>query len=190
MNILALDQARKGAWSVFDYDEKKLVDFGGYSFPTYKYTFAETIVKICDIANELIEKYNVQAVFIEDIQLRRNVSSFKKLAQLQGGLVSMFERNEYKYDFVPPSRWQSFCGARGRTSAEIKEKIQEISESTGKKTSKILSIQYIKDKFGIETDDDNIADAICIGHFVCNRVELDACEDKELKEKSDGKKNC
>lgn len=179
MNILALDQARNGAWSVFDYEEKKLVFYGSFSFPTYKYTFAKAMVGICDIVDDLVKRFDVKAIFIEDIQLRRNVVSYKRLAQLQGSLVSSFERKEYKYDFVPPSRWQSFCGARGRTTKEIESKAQTITQTVGrgKPTSKVLSIQFIKDKFGIETDDDNIADAICIGWFACNKIELETAKE-------------
>ena len=46
-----------------------------------------------------------------------NVQSFKKLAQLQGVLINLFEKNEYLYDFVAPTQWQNYCKARGRTTA-------------------------------------------------------------------------
>ena len=172
MKILAVDQARNGAWSMFDYETKELIDYGSFSFPAKDYTFAKAMVGICDIVNDLILKNDISVVFIEDIQLRKNVDSFKKLAQLQGSLISMFERNAYMFDFVPPSRWQGYCGARGRTTKEIKAKATEVATTSGKKASKVLSIQYIKDQFDIETDNDNLADAICIGYFVCNNVTI------------------
>lgn len=180
MNILALDQARNGAWSVFDYDTKTLVAYGTFQFPTTKYTFAKAMYEIYKLTESLMNEYNIVAVYIEDIQLRQNVDSFKKLAQLQGCLVALFERNEYLYGFVPPARWQSFCGARGRTSKEVKANASEASlTKSGKKPSKMLSIQYIKSTFGIETTDDNLADAICIGYYVCNNVEIKQIELKE-----------
>ena len=168
MNILAIDQARSGAWSVFNYEKKMLIDCGSFSFPTDKYTFAQALVEICGLVEKLVAQHNISAVFIEDIQLRKNVDSFKKLAQLQGALISMFERNEYLYDFIPPSRWQSFCNARGRTTKEIKAKATEILSD--KKQSKVLSIQFVKEQFGIDTNDDNLADAICIGYFVSSNI--------------------
>ena len=168
MNILAIDQARKGAWCVYDYDKKVPVAYDGFDFPVADYTYAQTMVGICDLIVSLVDRYDICAIFIEDIQLRQNVDSFKKLAQLQGALVSMFERNEYLYDFVPPSTWQSFCNARGRTSKEIKAKMTEIP--SGKKQSKILSIQAVKDLYGVDTLDDNLADSIMIGHYVVHNV--------------------
>ena len=119
-------------------------------------------------------------MFIEDIQLRVNVQSFKKLAQLQGVLINLFEKNEYLYDFVAPTQWQNYCKARGRSSKEIKEKIKAL-ELSGKKESKILSIQFVKEKFNVDTDNDNLSDAICIGYYAVNHFKLKG-------ETADGKK--
>lgn len=177
MNILALDQARNGAWSVYDYDTKKLVSYDTFSFPTEKYTYAQAMVGICDIVSYVAEEYDIVAIFIEDIQLRKNVDSFKKLAQLQGALVSMFERNEYLYDFVPPTRWQSFCNARGRTTKEVKKKLTELPPNT--KQSKILSIQAAKALYNIDTLNDNLADSIMIGHYVVNNITIQTSGEKE-----------
>lgn len=173
MNILAIDQARKGAWCVFDYDKKAPVAYGAFDFPSKQFTYAETLVGICDLVEQVIGQYDVSAVFIEDIQLRQNASSFKRLAQLQGALVCMFEKNDYLYDYVPPSRWQNYCGARGRTSAELKHKVKQLSSDDGKKQSKILSIQAAKDLYGIDTADDNLADSIMIGHYIVNNVKIE-----------------
>lgn len=130
------------------------------------------MVHITDLIQDVIEKYDIAAVFIEDIQLRVNVASFKKLAQLQGALVSHFERNEYLYDFIAPAKWQGFCNARARNSKEKKNSENNILNSSTKKASKILSIQFVKEQYQILTDDDNLADAICIGHFVVNNIKI------------------
>jgi Holliday junction resolvasome RuvABC endonuclease subunit len=132
-------------------------------------------------SDELIKENDIGAVFIEDIQLRVNVQSFKKLAQLQGVLVNLFEKNEYLYSFVAPTQWQNYCKARGRSTKEIKEKIKTL-EAAGKKESKILSIQFVKDKFKVDTDNDNLSDAICIGHYAVNHFEIEG-EALHVKEK-------
>lgn len=181
MRILAIDQARNGAWSVFDYESHELLSYGTFSFPSEEYTYAKTMVLICDIVESVVREFDIDAIFAEDIQMRKNVDSFKKLAQLQGSLVSLFERNEYLYDFVAPSKWQSYCNARGRTSKEIKAKAKHVDITSGKKQSKMLSIQFVRDNFGIDTEDDNLADAICIGFFVVNNVPI-VSEEAELKE--------
>ena len=164
IKILAIDQARNGAWAIFDYQSKKLVTYGTFSYDNKSFTYAKAILAIENLVDSLIKSYGISAVFIEDIQLRANVQSFKKLAQLQGVLVNLFEKNEYLYDFVAPSQWQNYCKARSRTTKEIKEKIKAL-EASGKKESKILSIQAVKALYGIDTENDNLADSIMIGHY-------------------------
>ena len=121
----------------------------------------------------VISRYRVDAVFLEDIQMRVNVQSFKKLAWLQGVLVNTLVRHDYLYDLIQPSVWQSYCNARGRTTSEEKKKIKRLEQGEEKRT-KILSIQFVEDNFGIHTDNDNLADAICIGWYVCNNIEIKA----------------
>ena len=180
IKILAIDQATNGAWSVFDYETKTLEAYGVFSFNNKDYTYAKAIRAIEELVDSLIKTYDISAVFIEDIQLRVNVQSFKKLAQLQGVLINLFEKNEYLYDFVAPTQWQNYCKARGRSSKEIKEKIKAL-ELSGKKESKILSIQFVKEKFNVDTDNDNLSDAICIGYYAVNHFKLKG-------ETADGKK--
>lgn len=169
MRILAIDQARHGAWSVFDYEKKELLDYGTWAFENRSYTFEQAILQIEELIDEVIQTHEIDAVFCEDIQLRVNVQSFKKLAQLQGVLVNLCEKHNYQHGLVAPTKWQNFCKARGRTAKEIKENAKEIS---GKKTSKILSLQAVKALFGVDTENDNLADAIMIGYYVVYNIEL------------------
>lgn len=164
---------------MFDYETKKLETHGTFSFGLKDYTYAKAILAIEGLIDTIIKSYDISAVFIEDIQLRVNVQSFKKLAQLQGVLINLFEKNEYLYDFVAPTQWQNFCKARGRTSKEVKEKVKAL-EASGKKESKILSIQFVKEKFNVDTDNDNLSDAICLGWYAVNHFKL-------KENKTDGK---
>ena len=77
MNILAVDQARHGAWAVFDYEEKSLVDYGTWAFESKNHTFEQAILHIEALINEVIHTRCIDAVFFEDIQLRKNVQSFR-----------------------------------------------------------------------------------------------------------------
>lgn len=171
MKILAVDQARHGGWAVFDYENKTLLDYGVWSYDNKKCSFEQAMLHIEALIDEVIHAHCVDAVFFEDIQLRQNVQSFKRLAQLQGALVLLCERQQYLYEFIAPVQWQNFCNARGRTEKEIKAKMTEIIP-TGKKSSKILSLQFVKEKFGIETDNDNLSDAISLGWYAVNNIEL------------------
>lgn len=171
MNILAVDQARHGAWATFDYENKKLLDYGIWGYDSKNYTFEQAILHIEALLNEVIRTHDVGAVFLEDIQLRQNVQSFKRLAQLQGVLVNLCEKTNILYNLVAPTQWQSFCKARGRTTKEIKSKITSV-EPTSKKTSKILSLQAAKEIYGIETENDNLADALMIGYYAINNIKI------------------
>lgn len=175
MRILALDQSRNGAWSVFDYPSGELVDYGAYSYDVRQYTYPKAVLEIEKLVSKLIRKYKVSAVFLEDIQLRANVQAFKKLAQLQGVLVNFCEKHNLLYDYIAPSRWQNYCQARGRSAKEIKANLKQ-AEHKDKKASKVLSIEFVKGQFHIETENDNIADAICIGYYVCENVEINTQE--------------
>ena len=171
MKILAVDQARHGAWAIYDYEKKELLEYGTWAFENKNFTFEQAILHIEALLDEVIRTHDIDAVFLEDIQLRQNVQSFKRLAQLQGVLVNLCEKTNILYNLVAPTQWQNFCKARGRTAKEIKSKITAV-EPAGKKTSKILSLQAVKELYGIETENDNLADAIMIGHYVVNKLEI------------------
>jgi len=144
----------------------KLLAYGDWSFPARKHDFSRAVYEITRVAADLIRANDIDVVFIEDTQLRQNAQSFKKLAQLQGALINLFEGLGVPYDSVPPTRWQSYCGARGRSYKEQKNNISE----QGPKASKMLSMQFVLEHFNIDTDNDNLADAICIGWYAANQL--------------------
>lgn len=184
MRIMAIDQARTGAWSVYDYESGQLIGYGTYTFSTKKYTYAQTIMHIEELVDAVARTYRVSAIFIEDIQLRANVKSFKKLAQLQGVLVNFCEKHDYLYGYIAPSQWQNFCKARGRNTKELNAGIKSV-ELADKKKSKILSIQFVKEQFGIDTENDNLADAICIGYYAVKIISIDTKDQSILTQKGE-----
>ena len=182
VKILAVDQARHGAWTIYDYEKKMILEYGTWAFESKLYTFEQAMLHIEDLIAEVIQTHDIDAVFLEDIQLRQNVQSFKRLAQLQGVLVNLCEKTNIVYNLVAPTQWQNYCKARGRTTKEIKSKVISV-EPTAKKTSKILSLQFVRDKFGIETVNDNLSDSICIGWYVVNNIKIKiGSEDKSNEE--------
>ena len=164
LKILALDQARNGAWAVFDYEKKELLDYGVFSFDAKKYTYAQAILQIESLVAQLLNRHQISAVFIEDIQLRANVQAFKRLAQLQGVLVNLFEKNEYLYGLIAPTQWQHFCADCGKAA--------QTDMTAEKKQSKLRSLQFARAQFHIQTENDNLTDAICIGWYVVNMVPI------------------
>ena len=175
MRILSVDQSRAGGWAIFEYETKTLLKYGEFNFPSQKYSFPQAISALKQLIGNVISGENISAVFIEDIQLRQNVQAFKSLAQLQGVLENYFLESQLLYSIVAPSQWQHFCGARGRTDKEKKSQIVKLN-TEGKKASKILSISYVHDKYNVDTSNDGIADAICIGDYVVNNIKIEAKE--------------
>jgi Holliday junction resolvasome RuvABC endonuclease subunit len=178
LRILALDQARNGGWSVFEYPQSKPIEYGSFEYSTREYTYPQAVLEIEKLVESLIKQYKISAVFLEDIQLRFNVQAFKKLAQLQGVLINYMEKNNMLYGLIAPSQWQSYCEARGRTTKELKDDVRTLRKQ-GKKNSKILSIEFVKQQFHIDTTNDNIADAICIGYYACEKVVINTGKNKE-----------
>ena len=76
------------------------------------------------------------------------------------------------YALVPPSTWQGYCRARGRTSKEKKANVTT-AEIPGKKQSKVLSMEFVRDKFGIASANDDLCDSICIGWYVVNNIPIE-----------------
>lgn len=123
------------------------------------------------LIHKLMCQYDCAALFIEDIQMQTNVQGFKRLAQLQGAILYYCAEHEILVSAVTPSQWQNYCKARGRTSKEVKSGILSLEDS-GKKRSKMLSLQYVRDTYGVETTNDNVSDAICIGTYVVNNIKI------------------
>ncbi len=165
MRVLSVDQARHGGWAIYDYDDKSLIDYGYFNFD--KIPYEKVMLEVVNFIDTLIKEKDVACVFIEDIQQQANVSVFKTLANLQGALILYLEWKDVLYDRIPPSRWQGFCNARGRTSKELKSNVNVASRG-----SKELTINFVKRQFGVETSNDNVADAICIGYYVVNNVDI------------------
>lgn len=169
IRILAVDQARNCGWSVWDYTDKALIDYGALNYEA-SVSFEEMILQMTKDLWGIIYDHDVDAVFFEDTQYQMNIDSFKKLCWLQGGLILWLRENDLLYNIIPPSRWQGYCNARGRSSSEVKSNAQ--SANIAKKKGKALTIEYVREQYGIETNDDNLADAICIGFYVVNNIAL------------------
>lgn len=187
MNILAIDQARRGAWSVYDTKTKKLVDSGAFYFDNDTYSYPQTVSLLEDLFESLVHTYNVKFAAIEDIQLRRNAQAFKKLAHLQGVLVNFCEKHKLAYGIIAPTQWQSLCKQTVKESLGVDDKeFKNLKLST-----KDISRMFIKYVFNIETDDDNLSDAICIGNYCIEKKIYDAKpeESKNQKRKKGDRKN-
>lgn len=144
MRILALDQSTAlTGYAIFT--NQNLKESGIFK-PTGE--LFERIHQIKEYIRELIQDNSIDYVFIEDIQYQKNQKTYKILANLLGVLINLFVELEIQFEIVPPSRWKSWNGIKGRKRAEQKRN----------------TIEKIKEIFGREATEDE-ADAICIGLY-------------------------
>ena len=157
--ILALDQATNtSGWSLFE--DGKLINYGFWTSNGNSST--QKISQVKAWMASLIDKFKVDEVIFEDIQLEKYISygqsgdcvlTFKKLAHLQGVLKNYCYENGIQYEVIPVATWRNFSGIKGKTRTDRKKSAQ----------LKVLDLYEIK-----VTED--IADAILIGRCAAART--------------------
>lgn len=58
-----MDQARHGAWAIYDYEKQELLDYGTWGFDNKNYTFEQAILHIEALIEEVIQTHDIDAVF-------------------------------------------------------------------------------------------------------------------------------
>ena len=157
--IIALDQSTQlTGYAIFQ--DKDLIAHGVFS-PSGDYE--HRIVKLRQWLLDKLEplKPNVE-VYFEDIQLQDlgggsiGVTTFKKLAHVQGALIVTCIEENIPYTIVPAATWRKTCGVKGRIRSEYKPAAQA----------------HVLEKYEIQATEDE-ADAICIGEYGVKNFSLD-----------------
>lgn len=144
MTILALDQSsNKNGWAVF---KDNFLIAHGLIVLNNKNPVGERLVELKDKTIELIKKYNIDKVALEDIQLQANIYTYKVLAEVLGILEATLTELNIDYEIVSASKWKSLLCIKGKNRPEQKKEAQKFVES------------YYK----IKATQDEV-DAICIG---------------------------
>ena len=149
MKILALDQStRVTGWAVFADDA--LQEYGKFDAENAGTDIGKRLTYIREKVKTLIDKYDIQKILIEEIQLQNtvgnNVVTYKKLAYVQAILIQMFDELKLSYEIIASSSWKSTLGIKGRARAEQKKNAQI----------------YVNTIYDIKATQDE-CDAICIG---------------------------
>lgn len=149
MKILALDQStRVTGWAVFADDA--LQEYGKFDAENAGTDIGKRLTYIREKVKTLIDKYDIQKILIEEIQLQNtvgnNVVTYKKLAYVQAILIQMFDELRLPYEIIASSSWKSTLGIKGRARAEQKKNAQI----------------YVNTIYDIKATQDE-CDAICIG---------------------------
>lgn len=145
MRILAFDQAsRTSGYAVFDDD--KLVDYGKFTFEDVD--FGMRLLRIRERVDKLIEKYQPNKVYFEDIQLQDNVETFKKLAEVFGVIDELLTEKDIPHEAILSVTWKSALNIKGKLRADQKRNAQE----------------WVINTYNIKPTQDE-CDAICIGKY-------------------------
>ncbi len=99
MRILAVDQARHGAWAVYDYEEKKLLDYGTWAYDSKSYTFEQAILHIEALISEVIRTHDIDAVFFGGYSAKAECSILQEISSTTGRTRKFVRKNEYFIQF-------------------------------------------------------------------------------------------
>lgn len=145
-NVLALDQSsRITGYAVFI--DNQLIASG--TFTVSDDYIPDRLVKIRNKVIDLIEKYSINQVLLEDIQMQtqvNNVATHKILAEVLGVLEELCAERKIPHELIHSSSWKSGLGIKGRDRAAQKRNAQA----------------YVEDVYKLKVSQDE-SDAICIG---------------------------
>jgi Holliday junction resolvasome RuvABC endonuclease subunit len=83
---------------------------------------AKRLMGIRNKTNELINKFNVEKVILEDIQLQNNVTSnvvtYKALAEVIGVITELCAELKLPYELIHSTSWKSNLNIKGKTRPE------------------------------------------------------------------------
>ncbi|AXF52466.1 MAG: crossover junction endodeoxyribonuclease [Caudoviricetes sp.] len=159
MKVLALDlSTHSSGWA--GYNGSELSNYG-----LIKANSKDLIDRIHKIINQLytlLSNSKPDIIVIEEVrppqENGQNVKTFKALSYLQAALVFLVHEHfkEIKIEFMYPSEWRKICGiqtGRGIQRKSLKEKV----------------IKFVNDTFDMNTDSDDIADAVGLGWGYLNK---------------------
>ena len=99
---------------------------------------------------KLIKTYKPDNMVIEDVQITMNAATAKSLLGLQFMIEVYAHRNNISCETYRTTKWRKILGLSNSRALDRKAKKQE-------------TIDYVKDKYGIEILKDDESDAIAIG---------------------------
>lgn len=176
-NICAIDASTNSiAFSVFH--GKDLAYFGKINFEG-----KSAYDKVIDSARKLKEFFAIyqdfDAIVIEHTVFINSPKTAADLALVQGSILGAAASNNVnKIGSVSPMTWQNFIGNKRLT---VMEKQEIIKDNPGKSVSWLKSqereirkqrtIRFVNVQYDKTVSDNDVADAIAIGHWTVNNIE-------------------
>lgn len=160
MRILAIDASTKST-GIALFDDIKLIKYDCLTAGSSD--LVKRIQKIIASLNTFLSENQVDKIILEEVRPEdnnfQNLKTHKALMYLQAAITFLVHENfpKVKIEYVYPSEWRRACGIRtGRGMRREMVKIEDIS--------------FVKEKYLIDVNDD-IADAIGIGHAYVNKLD-------------------
>lgn len=145
--VIAFDESTKSTgYAIFKNSE--LIDYG--VIEQNSKNVLERVNNIINEINILIEKYKPNDIALENIQITLSASTAKSLMGLQFLIELLCFQKNIKCTTIRPTHWRKVLGLSNSSKLNRKEK-------------KEATITYVKEKYKINEDIDDICDAICIG---------------------------
>ena len=160
MKILSLDLSVKCS-GYAKYDSSNLIDCGsvlpvrykGHSKDRYPKKPTLFAMSVADQLSEIVHNFNPDIIYIEEATSGgiAGVKSIKSLIMLHGILLSQISDHLDKITFVKPSTWQRGIGVGGKRGDAQKQ----------------ASVDFVNNMFDkdYKLEDNDITDAICLGHY-------------------------
>lgn len=145
--VIAFDESTKSTgYAIFKNSE--LIDYG--VIEQNSKNVLERVNNIINEINILIEKYKPNDIALENIQITLSAPTAKSLMGLQFLIELLCFQKNIKCTTIRPTHWRKVLGLSNSSKLNRKEK-------------KEATITYVKEKYKINEDIDDICDAICIG---------------------------
>lgn len=156
MITIAIDASTKSTGLAVFKDNQLL---GYENFVSSNKSVLKRIKYMTDKIEEIYKKNNQESVQVimeqvipdnlNDAKWTRNQATFKALFYLQAAIVLMFDHYDIEVELIGASTWRKWCGIK--------------QGNANRETLKFRDMEFVKKNYNITVNDD-IADAICIGH--------------------------
>ena len=117
------------------------------------------LLKIC----EVLDQYDIDAIYMEKSVLKSNVDTVQKLANLAGGIMLYCAQNNIEFNHPVPTEWRAKIGI-----------IQ--SRKVKREVLKEEAILAVKKEYVLDVNDD-IAEAILLTRSAFNLPKIELSED-------------
>lgn len=145
--IIALDESTTSTgYAIFK--NNQLVDYGAIIEKSKDVLerVNNIVNKICDI----IRKYKPNDIVLENVQITMSAPTAKSLMGLQFIIEIISYRNNIKCTAIRTAHWRKVLGLSN-------------SPKINRATKKKEAMEYVKNKYNISEEIDDVTDAICIG---------------------------